>query len=242
MAIVGLLGGLVCTVSAGVFAPGARFQRECWALEYFLREVQQAARHSRQHCFVGFVEMAIHADNPSERALFVAAYVRADGMRGFDNRNPRDSWLRDTIKPESLKLFRTPQHYPTLRLAASLPPPAEGAMARPPVSRYQRLGHRAADSETPVYALMSQNRTVEIRRVIHLHPDGASRVVHQSTAANLVHALEVGLVPRGTPPPPPDESGEDPPSTAPGTSGLHAAIQINGLTGRLQLYLPQPKN
>jgi hypothetical protein len=77
-------------------------------------------------------------------------------------------------------------------------------------------------------------------RVIHMRPDGGSKVVHQTTAGELVHFVEVGLVPRsGLPIAVPEGEGEEEePAAALRIPSLHGAIQICGITGRVRLYLP----
>lgn len=236
LAIAGITGGFVCSLWTGIFGSAARFQRECTALEYFIKDVQQTASNAKEHCFIGFSELpqASEPSNATETELVVVAYVRPDGMQGFDNKDPQASWLRATIAPGYLKLLRPIQRYPTLRLAGSIPPPTSGNMARPAVSRYQRIGHPAADSETPVY-LEVFAQMMEIRRVIHLHPTGVTRVVHQTTADSLVHGVEVGLRPANNAIP---EKETDDPQPKGLALGLHAAIQLSGTTGRVQLYLP----
>ncbi|MEI6714463.1 MAG: type II secretion system protein [Verrucomicrobiota bacterium] len=249
VAILGALLALSVGIYGSAFGVSARFTRESEGLERFLKEIQQVAKSSQNHCYVGFIECAKTPDGqwvaaqdtnkeaPTNHvvstALLVGAFARKDGEAGYTPKNPRVSWAESTLNGDTLRLKRAVQIYSALRLLPSLPPPVEGGMARPDVSRFQRIGHSAAISVTPI-PLKLDSETLNLQRVIHFSPNGETRVVHQTTADTLVSYVEVGLVPQSR-----NLSHPDSGTTHPkGGDGLQAAIQISGVTGRVHLFLP----
>lgn len=249
IAILGALLPLSLGIYSGVFGLSARFTLESEGLERFLKDIQQAAKSAQNHCYVGFIECTktrsgqwaatqdVNKGAPSNQAmssaLLVAAFARKDGEAGYSPRNPRVSWSETTLNGDNLHLKRPIQIYSTLRLSPSLPPPEEGGMARPDVSRFQRIGHSSSISVTPI-PLKLDSETIYLQRVIHFSPNGETRVVHQTTADTLISYVEVGLIPSSKNLQRSDQGKM--PSQASG--GLQAAIQISGVTGRVQLYLP----
>ena len=282
LAVLALGVGVASSLLSNRWRASGRFTLDCQRLELLLREIQQGAICRGQHRYMVFWdpeetaeggEPGGHSKSPPRTrpleapGLRVAAYTRGDGALGFETRQPRESWREQTLRPRALQLLGSIQRFETLRLVASLPPPSVGPMRREPISRFQRLGHPSGLSALTL-PVPFKSGAGELRRILHFAPDGRCQIVHQTTAANLVRGVELGLRPVWIPPPekPLSQLPESPNSEAPGeteesgesgaawkSSGektstevapsggeetLHAAIQISGINGRIRLYLP----
>lgn len=251
LVVLGLLGILLCLAGRLLSLGGSRqreFVSDCYRLLELVQSVQQEAVFSGRHCYAGFWEEPF-GGKPETGGLFAVGFSRGDGRAGYGDWDPRGTWEEQTLEPQELVPLSHSKRFGSLQLSPSLPPKPGSSMERPPVSRFQRLGHPQGASVTPLpigecsipgrtiarggshasgEAVAANDRTW---RVIHFSPRGETRIVHQTTAGTLVEFIEIGVVPKGTIPQK-NEEGEamSPP--------LHAAVLIYGSTGRARLYLP----
>lgn len=258
LAVAGAMIGLSAGFLSGSLTRSSRFQRECQSLESLLKASQRAARAKVQHRYVAFADLSEQAcatgddvRNGSKfdsKGILVAVFSRIDGLAGFSSRDPRGTWMEETITPRKLRLVESVQHYENLQMAPSLPPPSHGGMLRPAVSRFQRIGHPSGTSALTIRT-RTFDREICFRKILHFAPSGKTQVVHQTTADELVHQVEIGLVPIGSPlsksgsgHASTEDDGAD--STGPSTfiaaspQRLQAAIQLCGINGRIKLFLP----
>ena len=224
LALAGAMIGLGAGFLNGSLTRSSRFQRECRSLESLLKASQAAARAKVQHRYVAFADLSENASSSAgdvgrrskidSKGLLVAVFSRIDGLAGFSSRDPRGTWMEETITPRNLRLTESVQYYENLQMAASLAPPSHGGMVRPAVNRFQRIGHPSGNSALTIRT-MAFDREVCFRKIVHFAPSGKTQIVHQTTAEELVHQVEIGLVPAGTllsktesaPPPPTEDDG-----------------------------------
>lgn len=241
LALIALLSVLVAPALRGI--QGAQnATTAAYELEALLRQARGYAMAENTHVFVGILEEDAGkslADRPPRTGIgrvVVAVVASCNGTKGYDYGNsPQSSWTRHYANGANLKPICNLRKFENLHLAASLgQPPATGAMARPDVNYYYRLGHSKCSSVTPITWPLGSNLNsgfqYRFEKVIRFDPSGTPRIQYKTNGNTIVEEMEIGLQEthgnlwQGLP--------TDP------NRGNHSAILIDGITGTTRIYRP----
>ena len=214
-----------------------------YEVEGIFRQARAYAMANNTHVFVGILEENAESrpSDPSPRTgigrVVVAAFASLDGTKGYDNTTtaPDTSWKNHYINGNNLRAIGRLRRFENLHLAATLGvPPGTGAMARPDVNYYYRLGHSRCSSVTPIAwpigSSLNSPSSCYFEKVIRFDPHGIPRMQYRTNANTIVLWMEIGLQQthgnqwQGLPAGP--------------NSGNQAAILINGITGVTRIYRP----
>jgi hypothetical protein len=206
------------------------------------KQARNHALSNNTHVFVAILEedLAKPLAAPPPRTgigrVVIAVFESADGTKGFDNSSsPQVSWKAQYQNGRNLRPLGRLRVFDNLHLSASLgTPPAKGAMARPEVNYYYRLGHSSCSSVTPI--AWPIGRDLEggyqylFEKVVRFDPVGTPRIQYKTNADTIVHWMEIGLQPT---------HGNQwlGPSPDPNT-GNQAAILIDGISGEARIFRP----
>ena len=207
-----------------------------------LQQARAYAMANNTHVFVGLLEEnAAQPDSaPPPRngigRVIIATFAASDGTKGYDSgQSPQSSWLAQYRQGANLRPLGKLRQFENLHLASSLgPPPGSGAMARPEVTTYYRLGHPSCCSVTPIAWPIGRGLAggfqYRFEKVIRFDPMGTPRIQYRTNANALAQYMEIGLQQtRGN-------RWEGFPESPNG--GNQTALVIDGITGAIRIYRP----
>lgn len=143
----------------------------------------------------------------------------------------RDGTRQDFTKADGLELISKLRAFKSVQLVDFSSPPASGSMARPTVDSAARLGSSAFTIGNPnQWKITKGGVTYTFNKVIQFDPQGTASAQNASDTIALPQRLELALQ---------QAHGNARPAAAPnGNTGNLAVLQIDGLTGGVQLYRP----
>ena len=213
-----------------------------YEIQDLLREARGYAMGNNTHVFVGILEenaASVPSDPPPRKGIgrvVMATCASLDGTKGYDNTSsPQTSWTAHYGKGRNLRALGKLHQFENIHIAASLgPPPPSGAMARPDVNYYYRLGHSSCGSVTPITwpigSDLSSGFEYRFDKVIRFDPQGIPRIQYKTNGDTIVREMEIGLQQTH------GNQWEGLPS-GPNT-GNQSAIQIDGVTGITMIFRP----
>ncbi len=202
MAIIGVMMVAVVPAFSGLSGAG-NVTKAAYDISGTLEQARAYAMANNTYVFVGLAERdGLNAANPGSGQVLLAAMGSRDGTRKFDAAN--------------LVALSKLRRIENMHLEDSLP--NSGAMARPAVQDFNRVGN-AAFQAAGTFTVSGQ----EFNKIIQFDPRGTARI--QSATVSIPQWMEIALVPaRG--------------NAVAANQANCAALVLDGVTGSAKIYRP----
>jgi Tfp pilus assembly protein FimT len=230
--------GLLMKPAWSAIAGAQNATTACYEIAGILHQARAYAMANNTHVFVGILEENAErpATDPAPRTgigrVIIAAFASSDGTKGYDSAL---SWKDRYLNGGNLRPISNLRKFENLHVAATLgAPPPSGAMARPDVNYYYRLGHSSCSSVTPITwpigSALDAGYQYRFDKVIRFDPLGTPRIQYKTNSNTIVLRMEIGLQQTH------GNQWQGLPSSPNG--GNQSAIQIDGITGATRIYRP----